>query len=221
MSRIKMSYAQKKCVATTGMLMQKTAMVSPGARIGIAVSGGVDSFTLLKVMTIRQRIVPFPLEIMVLHVNPGFVPDDHKPLAKWCAENGIAAHMETSDHGPRAHSKENRSDSACFYCSWLRRKRLFKLCGEYGLTHLALGHNTDDLVDTFFMNIFQNGRVDGLTANEPFFGGQLQVIRPALFVEKKFIKLAAKQWNCPFGKMPVPPAAAPAARTSTLRSKAA
>jgi Predicted ATPase of the PP-loop superfamily implicated in cell cycle control len=197
MSRIKLSYAQKKCVATVGMLMQKTHMVGPGARVGVAVSGGVDSFTLLKVLTIRQRILPFEMDIMVLHVNPGFNTGDHAALGKWCGENGVAAHIEVSDFGPRAHSEENRKDSACFYCAWLRRKRLFELCSEYGLSHLALGHNTDDLVDTFFMNIFQNGRVDGLSASESFFDGRLQVIRPALFVEKAAMRTAARQWALP------------------------
>jgi len=195
--RIKLTYAQKKCVATVGMLMQKTRMVQPGSRVGIAVSGGVDSFTLLQVLLIRRRILPFALELMVLHVNPGFDPEDHAPLSAWCAKNGVPAHLETSDFGPRAHSEENRKGSPCFYCSWLRRKRLFELCAEYGLTHLALGHNTDDLVDTFFMNLFQNGRVDGLSCNEPFFGGQLQVIRPALLLEKSYMKTAARQWNLP------------------------
>lgn len=197
MPRIKLTYAQKKCVATVGMLMQKTQMASAGTRIGVAVSGGVDSFTLLQVLLIRRRILPFPLELMVLHVNPGFDPQDHAPLVDWCARRGVAAHVEVTDFGPRAHSEENRKGSPCFHCSWMRRKRLFELCGQYGLTHLALGHNTDDLVDTFFMNIFQNGRVDGLSCNEPFFGGKLHVIRPALLVEKSYMKTAARQWKLP------------------------
>lgn len=197
MARIKLTYAQKKCVATAGMLMQKTHMVKQGSRIGVAVSGGVDSFTLLKILTIRQRIIPFKLDLMVLHVNPGFAPGDHAPLTQWCADNGVSAHIETSDFGPRAHTDENRTDSPCFYCAWLRRKRLFELCDEYNLSHLAMGHNTDDLVDTFFMNIFQNGRVEGLSASESFFGGKLQVIRPALFLEKAMMKTAARQWGLP------------------------
>ena len=66
-----------------------------------------------------------------------------------------------------------------------------------GVTHLALGHNADDLVQTFFMNLSRNGRVDGMSMNESFFGGGLQLIRPLLLVEKKFILKAAKQWELP------------------------
>ncbi len=193
----KLTYAQKKCVSTIGLLMQKARMIAPGDRIGMAVSGGVDSFVLLKVLALRQRILPFPVEIMILHINPGFEPESHLPLAKYAAEQGIAAHIELSDFGPRGHSEENRKNSPCFLCARLRRNRLFRLCQEYGLSHLAIGHNADDLAVTFFMNIFQNGQVRGLSISEPFFRGELQVIRPALLLSKKYVKAAARQWELP------------------------
>ena len=80
-SRIsKLSYAQQVCVKAAGKAMQSTGMLHPGARVGVAVSGGVDSFVLLKVLQIRQRIVPFPFEIMALHLNPGFDPTNHARL---------------------------------------------------------------------------------------------------------------------------------------------
>lgn len=193
----KLSFAQKKCVSTVGMLMQKTEMVHDGARIGIAVSGGVDSFVLIRTMLIRQAIIPFNIELMVLHVNPGFEPESHFPLSQWCEENGVSSHIELTDYGPRAHGPENQKKSACFYCSRLRRKRLFELCDQYSLTHLALGHTADDLVTNFHMNLLQNGRIDGLSASEPFFQGKLHVIRPTLMLEKKYIKAAARQWELP------------------------
>ncbi|MCM0756260.1 tRNA 2-thiocytidine biosynthesis TtcA family protein [Desulfovibrio aminophilus] len=198
MSKIgKLTYAQKKSVSLTGLCMQRTGMLRPGDRIGVAVSGGVDSFVLLKTLLIRQAIVPFPFEIMALHVNPGFSPDSHRALARWCAAEGVALHAELTDFGPRAHSPENRKNSPCFYCAMLRRKRLFALCREYGLSHLAFGHNADDLVVTTFMNLLQNGRSEGLSIREDFFEGRLQVVRPALLVEKSFIRAAARQWSLP------------------------
>jgi tRNA(Ile)-lysidine synthase TilS/MesJ len=193
----KLTFAQKTCVTATGKLMQGTDMVSRGARIGVAASGGVDSFLMLKVLMIRQAIMPFPVELMALHINAGFAPTSHAPLTDWCARNGLSAHIELTDYGPRAHSDENRKKSPCFYCSMLRRKRLFELCRDYGLTHLAFGHNADDNVVTFFMNILHNGRVQGLSANEPFFYGSLNVIRPTMLLEKKTVIKAARQWDLP------------------------
>ncbi|CCH47427.1 tRNA lysidine(34) synthetase [Pseudodesulfovibrio piezophilus] len=193
----KLTFAQKKCVSATGKLMQQTDMVSPGARIGIAASGGVDSFLMLKVLSIRKAIMPFPVELMALHINAGFDITSHTPLVDWCADHGIAAHVELTNYGPRAHTEENRRNSPCFYCSMLRRKRLFELCRDYGLTHLAFGHNADDNVVTFFMNILQNGRADGMAVNEPFFDGKLNVIRPTMLLDKKTVIKAAKQWQLP------------------------
>jgi tRNA(Ile)-lysidine synthase TilS/MesJ len=95
-------------------------------------------------------------------------------------------------------------NSACFYCAHLRRKRLFTLCRDYNLTHLAFGHTAEDLVTTFFMNMIQGGRVDGLTAKDTFFGGELTIIRPMLLVEKSFISKAVRDWNLPVRKNTCP-----------------
>ena len=197
--------------------MQKTGMLWPGCRVGVAVSGGVDSFVLLKTLKIRQGIVPFRFELMALHLNPGFAPQSHAALLPWLAREGIAAHLEVTDHGPQAHSEQNLRRSACFRCAWLRRKRLFELCARYGLSHLALGHNAEDLVETFFLNLCRNGRVDGMSMSEPFFNGGLQLIRPLLLVEKKHIVKAARQWELPVWANACP-SAGRTARSSMARN---
>lgn len=193
---------------SAGKAMQRAGMVHPGARIGLAVSGGVDSWVMLEVLRRRQRIVPFAFEIMALHVNPGFDPQNHAPLETYLARHGVPGHIEVTDHGPRAHSPANRKRSACFYCAMLRRTRLFELCRQYRLTHLAFGHNADDLVTTFFMNMMQNGRVDGMSMMEPFFRGELTVIRPMLLVEKADIIRAARRWELEVWQNPCPSAGA-------------
>lgn len=206
MSRLSFTFQQERCVRLAGKLMQMTEMIVPRARIGVALSGGMDSWALLKILQIRQRIVPFPFEIMALHVNPGFDPQNHAPMLDWLAANGMAGHAEVTSHGPRAHSEENRKSSACFYCAMLRRTRLFELCRQYKLTHLAFGHNADDLVSTFMLNLCQTGRVEGMGMREDFFAGRLTVIRPLLLVEKKLIRKAVKQWDLPVWSNPCPSA---------------
>ncbi|MBO4301044.1 MAG: tRNA 2-thiocytidine biosynthesis protein TtcA [Desulfovibrio sp.] len=197
MSRENLSFAQEVCVKGVGKAMHMAGMLWPGCRIGVAVSGGVDSFVLLQCLRLRQRTVPFHFEIMALHLNPGFELHSHEALLPWLADRGIAGHVELTTYGPDAHSQKNDRRSACFRCSWLRRKRLFELCAQYGLTHLALGHNADDLVHTFFLNLCRNGRVDGMSMNEAFFKGQLRLIRPLLLIEKKTILKAARRWALP------------------------
>ncbi len=199
-----MKYIETKCIKTAGKAMHQTQMISDGAKIGVAVSGGADSFALLKILKERRRIVPFKFDFMAIHLNAGFDKENHLPLVEWLKNEGVAGHCEITDHGIVAHTEENRSKSACFYCAYLRRKRLFELCGQYNLTHLAFGHNADDLITNFFMNIFQNGRVDGMSMNEPFFGGKLQVIRPLMLLAKKDISKVVKIWDLPIWKNPCP-----------------
>lgn len=193
----KLKFAQQSCLGQTGKIMQQTGMVWPGARIGLAVSGGVDSWVMLQVMLLRQRIVPFSFELFVLHLNPGFDASTHAPLADWMRDHGLAGHLETTDFGPRAHSTENTKNSPCFFCAWHRRKGLFDLCRHYGLTHLALGHNSDDLTATFFMNMLQTGKIYGLVPKESYFHGRLTLIRPLLLLDKSTIRQAARQWHLP------------------------
>lgn len=209
LKRKKLKFAQRTCLGQSGKLIQQTEMITPGARVGVAVSGGKDSWVLLETLRMRQRILPFHFEIMALHLNPGFDPLEHFALKNWLAKHKIASHIEMTDYGPRAHSPENKKKSPCFFCSWFRRKHLFELCRTYNLTHLALGHNTDDLVQTFFMNIFQTGRVASLKAREHYFNKKLLLIRPLLLVEEKTIAQAARQWN-----FPITHTACPSALTS-------
>lgn len=193
----KLKYAQQFCLGQTGKLMREMGMVWPGARIGLAVSGGMDSWVMLQTMLLRLRILPFPIELLAIHLNPGFDPSSHAPLASWLQQHGIPGHLEVTDFGPRAHSPENRKKSPCFFCAWLRRKRLFGLCQHYKLTHLALGHNSDDLVANFFMNMLKTGKIYGLRPKEAYFKGKLTMIRPLLLLDKASINRACQQWQLP------------------------
>ncbi len=204
MTREKLTYAQKNCVGSAGKLLHQAGLLDPGARVGLAISGGEDSLTLLKVMQLRQRTIPFPIELMALHVNPGFEPDAHSGVLQLCRELGVPLHAEPSDHGPRAHSAENLKNSPCFFCCRLRRKRLFELMRVYKLTHLAFGHHADDLIATFFLNLFQTGRVDGMAVAESYFKGQFKLIRPLLWLEKRTITKACAQWGLPVRENPCP-----------------
>lgn len=202
----KFQYSQEHCIRLAGKAMQNTGMLEPKAKVGIALSGGVDSFVLLKVMQIRQRILPFPFEFMAIHINPGFDAQNHSVMESWLRTENIPYYIEVTDHGPRAHTDENRTKSPCFFCARLRRQRLFEVCRDHGMTHLAFGHNADDLVSTFLLNLVQGGRIESMNMNESFFGGLLQVIRPLAMVEKPHIIKAAKLWDLPIFSNPCPSA---------------
>ncbi len=186
--------------------MIKSNMLGPNSRIGVAISGGMDSGVLLKILLLLKKKLPFKIEIMALHINPGFDTAHHLPLKKWIKKEGISAYFEINDMGPRAHSPENRTNSPCFFCSWRRRKRLFQLVKDFNLSHLAMGHTGDDLVSTFFINILYAGRVEGMYPCENFFKGEFKLIRPLLLLDKEKIYRAALSWKIPILENPCPSA---------------
>jgi len=200
----KMTFSQKACLAKAGKLIYSKSMLFPGARIGVAVSGGVDSWGLLQILVLQKARLPFPIELMVLHVNPGFDSVNHRPLLEWSKKNGLSGSIEIKDFGPRAHTSENRKNSPCFFCSWHRRKRLFHLVHRYGLSHIAFGHTADDLVENFFMNMMYSGRIEAMFAKEEFFNGEFELIRPLLGIEKRQIAKAVKEWDLPVWDNPCP-----------------
>ncbi|EPR42445.1 PP-loop domain protein [Desulfovibrio sp. X2] len=200
----RLNYVQKHCLGRTGLFMKETGQLREGARLGIALSGGVDSMLMTKLLLLRRQIVPFSFELMVLHVNPGFDTACHAPIAQWCAANGLAAHFEVMNIGPEAHSEKNRKKSPCFYCAWFRRKKLFELCKTYRLSHLAFGHTGDDLVATLFMNMTKTATMKGMSGRSEYFGGELTLIRPMLLLHKKEVIKAARAWDLPVVKNPCP-----------------
>lgn len=201
MGKDKRNYAQKQLCASAGKVLRETAMLRPGARVGLALSGGVDSWGLTAAMLHNRKSAPFAYELMALHINPGFDPEGHRVIEAALRDLGLAYHAELTDFGPRAHSDENRKDSPCFYCSLLRRSRLFELCRSYGLSHLAFGHHTDDLAATFFMNLVRTGRAQELAVKETFFEGrgeaELTIIRPLVWLTKAEIRRAVTAYGLP------------------------
>ena len=108
-----------------------------------------------------------------------------------------------SDIGPKAHSPENR-ENPCFLCSRLRRKIIFETAGELGCRKIAFGHHKDDLIETFFLNLFYGASISTMLPVQELFGGRIAVIRPLYMVDEDVISRYAgsMEWpkislNCP------------------------
>jgi tRNA 2-thiocytidine biosynthesis protein TtcA len=98
--------------------------------------------------------------------------------------------------GPKAHGPENR-ENPCFLCSRLRRKRLFKIAGELGCNRIAFGHHKDDLIETFFLNVFYGASISTMLPVQKLFGGELTVIRPLYMVDESRLLRYAQLMDWP------------------------
>ncbi|SPF34975.1 PP-loop domain protein [Syntrophobacter sp. SbD1] len=155
-------------------------------RIAVGVSGGKDSMLLLWLLRERLRRVPISYELVAVHVDPGFDTESADRLEEYFRQEGFRYEIIRTDHGPRAHGPENR-ENPCFLCSRLRRSVLFTKARELGCPKIALGHNQDDMIETFFLNICYGAQVAGMVPKQEFFGGEITVIRPLALVPAQHI----------------------------------
>ena len=191
-----MSYAAKEIRRLLGKAMHTRQMTRDGDHVLAAVSGGKDSLTLLWLLRERIRRIPIKYKLTAVHVDPGFGTDSAGQMESFFLNYGFEYRIIRSDIGPRAHDSGNR-ENPCFLCSRLRRKVLFELAAELGCNRIAFGHHKDDLIETFFLNVFYGASISTMLPVQELFGGKLTVIRPLYMVDEEMIRRYARDMDWP------------------------
>ena len=186
-----------------GKALHHYQMVADGDRILVGVSGGADSLTLMWLLSERQSRIPVDYELFAVYVDPGFHESFGEPLKTYCEQNGFFLRVEYTDYGVLGHSSVNR-ENPCFLCSRLRRKRLFEIAAELGCNKLAFGHNKDDIIETFFMNICYAGEISTMLPAQTFFKEKFTLIRPLSYADEELIRRFAREQNFPDFANPCP-----------------
>ena len=179
-----------------GKALHQYDMIENGDRILVGLSGGKDSLTLMWTLNERLSRIPIQYELMAVYIDPGFDKSFCDRLEDYCRAQRYSYRIELTDGGVLGHSPENK-ENPCFLCSRLRRKRLFEIAEEWGCRKIALGHNKDDIIETFFLNIFYAGEIGTMMPSQSFFKGKLRIIRPLALVEEDIIKQFAKKEGLP------------------------
>lgn len=169
-----------------GKAINEWGMISHGDRILLGVSGGRDSLALLHSLFSLKDRAPVRFDILPVYIDPGFDHSFASELKRFVDSRFGPCRIEHTDYGPVAHSAVNRKNP-CFLCARLRRKRLFEIARDEGCDKVALAHNKDDIIETFFINIFYSGKTGTMKPFQRFFGGAVNVIRPLAYVEKEDI----------------------------------
>lgn len=180
-------------------------LIEDGDRIAVGVSGGKDSLLLLWLLRERLARIPIRYELVAVHVDPGFGPETAEALEAFLTREGFEHRILRTDHGPVAHGPGNR-ENPCFLCSRLRRTKLFEQAGQEGCGKVALGHNQDDLIETFFLNICFGAQVATMLPRQSFFGGKIDVIRPLALVPADAVSRLGKKLGLPTLPNPCPSA---------------
>lgn len=171
------AYLEREIRHLFGKSIHTYGLIENGDRIAVAFSGGKDSVLLLHLLKERLAYIPIRYELLAIYVDLGFDSEVKEAVEGLLREVGVPYKIILTDFGIKAHEKENR-ENPCFLCSRLRRKVIFQRAWEEGYRKIAFGHNQDDIIETFFLNICYSGQIATMVPKQEFFDGELVVIRP-------------------------------------------
>ena len=176
----------KKILGPLRRAVEKYEMIRPGDRIAVGLSGGKDSTALLVAMKRFQYFSPVPFELEGITLDMGFGGMDFEPLVQLCAELDIPYTIKKTQIGPIVF-EARQEKNPCALCARMKRGALHDLSIERGCRKIALGHHADDAIETYFLSLIYEGRVNTLSPVTYLDRKDITLIRPLIFVKEKDI----------------------------------
>jgi tRNA 2-thiocytidine biosynthesis protein TtcA len=176
---------EKRLCRQVGQAIIDFNMIEEGDRVMVCVSGGKDSFGLLDILIKLQQRAPIDFDIVAVNLDqkqPGFPAHI---LPDYLSKLGIEFHIETQDTYSIVKKVVPEGKTMCSLCSRLRRGILYRVADELKITKIALGHHRDDMLHTFFLNLFFAGKLKGMPPKLVSDDGGHIVIRPLANVAEK------------------------------------
>ena len=178
-------------------------MIEDGDRIAVGLSGGKDSIALLCVLLDLQRFYPKRFEVCGISVSMGFEGMDYFPVADFCSECGVEYRVIKTELAHIIFDVRKESNP-CSLCAKMRRGILHDAAKEMGCSKIALGHHYDDVIDTFMLNLFHEGRIGAFLPVTYLSRKDITLIRPLLYVPEKDIRYFLSKNDLPTVKNPCP-----------------
>ena len=178
---------QKKLRKEVSWAIRDFKMIEDGDVVMVCISGGKDSFTLLDILLFLKRIAPINFEVVAVNLDqkqPGF-PEEVLP--RYLSEQGIPYYILEKDTYSIVKSVVPEGKTYCSACSRLRRGSLYGFAKQIGATKVALGHHRDDILATFFLNLFHGGSLKAMPPKLLSDDKQNILIRPLAYVAEKDI----------------------------------
>ena len=185
--------------------VQDYEMIAPGDKVCVGVSGGKDSVALTIALGHLRSYLGIPFELAAVTLDPRFggVETDYTPLATLFAAEGIPYEVRRTDIGPVVFDYR-REANPCALCAKLRRGTLHTAAKELGCNKIALGHHLDDAIETFYMNLWREGRIGCFSPVTYLSRRDLTMIRPLLLATEYEVQSAVRRSALPIIKSRCP-----------------
>ncbi|MGZ9810961.1 tRNA 2-thiocytidine(32) synthetase TtcA [Pseudoroseicyclus sp. H15] len=188
---------RKRIIRSTREAIDRYGMIEPGGKWLVCLSGGKDSYTLLAALTELQWRGLLPVEILACNLDQGQPNFPATVLPEFLERMGVPHRIEYQDTYSIVKDKVPAGRTYCALCSRLRRGNLYRIAREEGCTAVVLGHHRDDILETFFLNLFHGGKLATMPPKLLNDEGDLFVYRPLAHVAEADCERFARALNYP------------------------
>lgn len=180
-------------------------MIQDGDKIAVGVSGGKDSVMLLAALCAMRRFYPKKYDLVAVVLDPQFgsVETDYTKICELCEKNSVPLVIKRTEIG-KIIFEERREKSPCSLCARMRRGALHDATRELGCNKIALGHHYNDVVETFLMNLFSEGRIGCFSPVTYLSRKDITMIRPLIYAPETEIAAAVERLSLPIVKSRCP-----------------
>jgi tRNA 2-thiocytidine biosynthesis protein TtcA len=176
---------EKRLRRLVGQAIADFNMIAPGDRVMVCVSGGKDSYGLLDLLLRLRAAAPFDFALVAVNLDQRHPGYPERTLPEYLARLGVPYRIVVQDTYSVVKRVVPEGKTMCGLCSRLRRGVLYRVARELGATKIALGHHRDDILETFFLNLFFGGKLKAMPPKLVSRDGRHVVVRPLAYVPER------------------------------------